>query len=207
MSESFASSAQPNNSSYPEVYSNSNTNDNHHHRKQKHRPIQTSSQDVRYNHHTHQQQQQQQQQQWYPQQMYYDEYYYQQPTARGGYSTRNHHQYQQQQRRPQYRQPSASSQINQQVTVRPNSNLSTRSTTETENLRSTLTEQLFENAYECMICIIKIEYVVNFDINRHMYIIFFILLVVIKKFGHVIFVINYFIYFVFDNGLIVKKVV
>jgi hypothetical protein len=195
MSESFASSAQADNSTFPEAYSNTNINNKRHHRKQTHRPMQTSSQDARYNQNAYQQQQQQQQQQqWYPQAMYYDDYYYQQPTPRGGYSARNHQQYQQQ-RRPQYRQSSAFSQVNQQETVRPKSNSSARSTIEVDNLRSTLTKQLLENTYECMICMVKIKYASNFHIKKIHIDDFFSLLILVvnKKFGHVIYVIKCFI--------------
>jgi len=188
MTESVASSVQSDNTSFQEAYSNSNTSDNHNNRKQKRRPMQTSSQDARYSHHTYQQQQQ-----WYPQHMYNDEYYYGPSPSRGGYYPRNHP-HPQQQRRPQFRHPSASSQINQQVTTRPNSNSSARSTAEVENLRSTLIEQLFENIYECMICIIKIEYVSYFYINKLMYnSLFFFFLDEIRKSGHVIYVIKCFI--------------
>ncbi len=190
MTDSFAASVQPDNTSFQESYSNSSTNDNHHTGKQKRRPMQRSSQDARYSHHTPQQQQQQQQ--WYPQQMYYDESYYEQPYSRGGYHVRNHHQ---QQRRPPFHHPSTFSQVNQPANVRPNSNSTGRSTTEVENLRSTLTEQLFENIYECMICIIKIEYVSYFYINKLICNILFFSTssVEIKKSGRVIYVIKCFI--------------
>ncbi|CAF0842233.1 unnamed protein product [Adineta steineri] len=176
MTESFAASNQPENIHLQDTYSNSNNNDNSHNhsRKQKRRPMQTSSQDARYSHRAQQQQQQQQQQsqqqqyqhqyqqqQWYPNNMYYDDYYYGQPPSRGGrynhnQHPQNHQNHHQQQRRPQFRHP-ASSQSHQQVTTRPNSNSSGRTTVEAENLRSILNEQLLENTYECMICIIKID--------------------------------------------------
>ncbi len=189
MTESFASSVRSENTSFQGDPSNSNSSDNHQNRKQKRRPMQTSSQDVRYSHRAHQQQQQR-----YPLHMYYDEYHYESSPSRGGYYGRNHHQQYQQQRRSQFRHPSSTSQVNQQETVRPNSNSSARSTTEVENLRSTLTEQLFENIYECMICIIKIEYVSYFYINKFIYdSLFFFLSVEIRKSGHVIYVIKCFI--------------
>jgi len=188
MTESFASSDQSGSLHLQGAHSNSNNNVNNQSKKQKQRPMQTSSQDARYSHHTHQQQQQQ----WYPQDMYYDEYYYGPSPSRGGYYPQNYHQHQQQQqqRRAQGRHPPSSSHINQQVTIRPHSNSSARSTTEVENLRSTLTEQLFENIYECMICIIKIKYVFCYNIKI---ILLFKSLVEMKKSGHVIYVIKCFI--------------
>ncbi|CAF3285115.1 unnamed protein product [Rotaria socialis] len=160
MTESIASSDQSQNIPLQGAYSN--TNNTHNNRKQKRRPMQTSSQDARYSHRGYQQQQQQQQQQheqqWYSSNMYYDEYYYEAPPPRGGgHRINNHHQQQQHQRRPQFRHGASSSQSNQQLNVRPNSNSSARSANEVENLRSTLTEQLYKNIYECMICIIKID--------------------------------------------------
>ncbi|CAF4506158.1 unnamed protein product, partial [Rotaria sp. Silwood2] len=154
MTESCASSDQSQNIPLQEAYLNTNNNDNNHNRRQKRRPAQTSSQDVRYNHRLYQQQQQQQQQQqWYPRHMYYNEYYYGPSPSRAGHYSHSH----QQQRRAQFRHGLSSSQANQQVTNRSNSNSSVRSTSEVENLRSTLIEQLLKNNYECMICIIKIE--------------------------------------------------
>jgi hypothetical protein len=193
MTESFASSDQSGNIGFQGAYSNPDTNENNHNRKQKRRPMQTSSQDVRYN--PRQYYHQQQQQQWYEPQMYYGDNYQRPPFSRGGHHAHNQHQQQQQhqQRRPQHRHPVSHSQANQQATVRPNSNSSIRSTSEVENLRSILTEQLFENIYECMICIIKIEYVIYFYINKLDRISCLFSLVEIKKYGHVMFVIKCFI--------------
>ncbi len=195
MTESFASSDQSGNINLQGAYSNTHNNENNHNRKQKRRPVETSSQDVRYNQRPNQHHQQQQQQQWYPSDMYYDEYYYRPQSSRGGHHNYNYyHQQQQQQRRPQHRHPAPHTQVHQQGTVRPNSNSSSRSTSEVENLRSTLTEQLFENIYECMICIIKIEYVFSFNMNKLIYNFFRLFsLVEIKKYGRVIFVIKCFI--------------
>jgi hypothetical protein len=154
MTESFASTDQSGNIPFQGAYSNSDHNEHNNSSKQKRRQVQTTSQDVRYNPRPHQQQQQQQQQQWQPHYMHYNEYYSAPPPSRGGYYSNNHHQ---QRRGQQHRHPPPSSQVNQQITNRPNSNSAARSVNEGENLRSTLTEQLFKNIYECMICIIKIE--------------------------------------------------
>lgn len=161
MTESFASSHQAQNTPFQGASANTdnNHNTNNNNRKQKRRPMQANSQENRQNYRTYQQQQQQQQQQWYQPYAYYDEYFYGSQVPRGGHNNHNRHQ----QRRSQYRQGSASSQTNQQLTVRPNSNTSTRSTNEAENLRSTLTEQLYKDHCDCMICIVKIEYVLSYS--------------------------------------------
>ncbi|CAF1054607.1 unnamed protein product [Adineta ricciae] len=162
MTESFAQSDYPENLHLEDTYSNSasNNNTNNHNRRQKRRPMQTSSQDARYSHRSYQQQQQQQS--WYPPNAYYEQQYYSsQPARAGGHFNHNyqhHYQPQPQYRRGQQRHAAPSRQINQQVTNRPSSHhTSGRSTGEVENLRSTLIEQLLENTYECMICIIKIN--------------------------------------------------
>ena len=205
MAESSVSSVPTANTSYSEAYPQSNTKNNRQQRKKQNRSMQNSSQDVRYNHQAYQQQYPQA---WDPYYANYDDYsyYYQQPNPRGSYRSRNNHQHQQQ-RRPQSRQSATSTQVNhQQVNTRTNTTSSTRTTNETENLRSDLTEQLFDNTYECMICIIKIEYVSPFHSSQ--FICFLLIrLDEIKKSGHAVFAIKCFIYSAFANGLIVKKVV
>ena len=121
-------------------------------RRQKKPSMQTSSQDVRYNQAPSQQQQEQQH--WWPQYGYPDNYYY----AEAPYYGRNNA-HPRPQRRPKTRQATPSTtQPNQRTAVRPTKQSSAAaSTNETENLRSLLTNQLLENNYECMICIIKIE--------------------------------------------------
>lgn len=177
MTESFAQSDYSENLHIEDTISNSasNNNTNHNNRKQKRRPVQTSSQDARYSHRGYQQQQQQG---WYPQNVYYEQPYYNSQSARaGGHFNHNYQHYyqpQQQYRRGQQRHPAPSRQMNQQVTNRPSSHqASGRSTGEVENLRSTLIEQLLENTYECMICIIKIKYVIRIALFRSFISIYF----------------------------------
>ena len=66
------------------------------------------------------------------------------------------------QRRPQTRQAASSTaQPNWRTNKRPPTQSSVAaSNNEEKTLRSLLTDQLFDDNYECMICMIKIEYVI-----------------------------------------------
>jgi hypothetical protein len=115
-------------------------------RRQKKPQMLTSSQDVRYNQATVPSQQQQQ---WWPQYPYPESDYHPEEAYYGRNNT---------QHRPQTRQAAPSTtQSNQRTTTRANKQPSTAtSTSEAENLRSLLTDQLFANNYECMICMMEI---------------------------------------------------
>ena len=150
MTESIASSNQPENISFQGAHSNSSTNNNSNNkRKQRERQsTQASSQNFHYSQRSYQHLPR------YPHFMYYEEYYNRLQPARAMYYTQYH--------RPQqshiyFHQESSSSPEQQRMTIRSNSNSLTQSNNEAENLRSGLIEQLRRNIYECMICIVKIK--------------------------------------------------
>jgi len=155
MAESSTISNQSSSLSHPTDQRPSNNRNNN--RRQNQRRSEISSQDVRYNQNSQQRpqlsasQRQQYQQQMYSYYPYENDYYYDPSYANNYYYNQPR-----QQRRPQPRQPVAASQPVHQRRNRPASQTST-STNDSQDLRSTLTQQLLENKYECMICIMKIQ--------------------------------------------------